>query len=81
MFESATPSAYSEPTVMWRMRRGDGQETHAVLGPRCDGAVVVWFVNDRPLGYREFGDWTAALRWTDQMQRQNWAAGWRNVPD
>jgi hypothetical protein len=71
------PSVYDEPTVMWRMRRADGLLSHAVIDPRPDGAVVVWFINDRPLGYRAFGDWISALRWTDQMQAQNWAVGWR----
>ncbi len=68
---------FDEPTVMWRMQRADGLLSHAVIGPRSDGAVVVWFINDRPLGYRDFGDWTSALRWSDQMQAQNWAVGWR----
>jgi hypothetical protein len=68
---------YDEPTVMWRMRRADGLLSHAVIGPGSDGAVVVWFINGRPLGYRAFGDWICALRWSDQMQAQNWAVGWR----
>ena len=67
---------YDEPTVMWRMRRADGV-SHAVIGPRADGAVVVWFINDRPIGYRDFGDLSSALHWSDQMQAQNWAVGWR----
>jgi hypothetical protein len=62
---------------MWRMRRNDGVLSHAVISPHPDGAVVVWFINDHPLGFRDFGDWTDALRWSDQMQAQNWAAGWR----
>ena len=66
-----------EPTVMWRMRRAGGLSSHAVIAPRSDGAVFIWFVNGRPLGTREFGDWTSALRWSDQMQAQNWATGWR----
>jgi hypothetical protein len=74
------PLAYDEPTVMWRMRRGDVL-SHAVMGPKANGVAVVWFVNNRPLGYREFGDWTVALRWSDQMQAQNWAVGWRLVPE
>jgi hypothetical protein len=69
---------YDEPTVMWRMRRADGLSSHAVIGPRPDGAIVVWFINGRPLGYRDFGDWTSALRWSDQLQAQNWAVGWRD---
>jgi hypothetical protein len=68
---------YDEPTVMWRMRRADGLLSHAVIAPCSDGAVVVWFINGRPLGYRAFGDWTSALRCSDQLQAQNWAVGWR----
>ena len=77
MPESPLELLYEEPTVMWRMQRADGRLSHAVIGPHPDGAVVVWFINDRPLGYRAFDDWTSALRWSDQMQAQNWAAGWR----
>lgn len=63
--------------MLWRMRRVNGLESHAVLGPRSDGAVVVWFVNERPIGYRNFSDWTSALGWSDRLQAQNWAVGWR----
>lgn len=70
-----------EPAVMWRMTRPDGQTSHAVVAPRSRGAAVVWFVNDRPLGRREFADWTGALRWSDQLQAQNWSVGWRLVAD
>ena len=62
---------------MWRMRRADGLLSHAVIGAHSNRAFVTWFVNDRPLGYRDFDDWTSALRWCDQMQAQNWATGWR----
>ena len=72
---------YDEPTVMWRMQRADGRSSHAVIGTGPRGAVVVWFINNRPLGYRAFDDWTTALRWSDQMQAQNWAVGWRLAPD
>jgi hypothetical protein len=72
---------YDEPTVMWRMRRTDGLSSHAVIGPRLDGAIVVWFINGRPLGYRDFGDWTSALRWSEQLQAQNWAVGWRDASE
>ena len=68
-------------TVMWRMRRADGLSCHAVIGPCAEGAVVMWFVNDRPLGFRVFVDWTSALRWSDQLQAQNWTVGWRLVPE
>jgi len=81
MFDSAIPLAYSEPTVMWRMRRVDGLMSHAVIGPHSDGPMVVWFLNDRPIGCRAFDDWTAALRWSDQMQLQNWAVGWRLISE
>ena len=54
-------STYNEPTVMWRMQRGDQQVAQAVIAPAADGASVVWFVNGRPLGMREFSDWTGAI--------------------
>jgi hypothetical protein len=73
--------AFNEPVVLWRMQRTDGVLSHAVIGPRSDGAIVVWYVNSRPLGYRHFGDWTSALRWSDQLQAQNWAVGWRPAFD
>ena len=77
MSETPVRMGYDEPTVMWRMTRADGQSSHAVIDAHQDGAAVVWFVNGRPLGFREFDDWADALRWSEQMQTQNWAAGWR----
>jgi hypothetical protein len=73
---------YDAPTVMWRMRRADGLlVSHAVLSPRADGALVTWFLNGHTLGFRLFSDWTSALRWSDQLQAQNWTLGWRLVPE
>ena len=70
---------YDAPTVMWRMRRQGGLSAHAVISPRVDGAVVTWFLNSRPQGHRVFNDVTTALRWSDQLQAQNWSTGWRLV--
>jgi hypothetical protein len=73
--------AHEAPTVMWRMRRADGMSCHAVMDPRADGAVITWYLNGHVLGYRAFNNWTAALRWSDQLQAQNWTIGWRLVPE
>jgi len=54
---------------------------HALIAPRPDGASVVWFVNDHPVGRRDFGDCGAALRWCERLQMQNWSAGWRLSSD
>ena len=75
--EISTPLVYREPTVMWRMCRADGFTAHAIIRVDLAGPMVVWFVNDRPVGCRSFRDATNALRWTDQLRAQNWAAGWR----
>jgi hypothetical protein len=56
-----------------------GLRAHAMIGPRSDGALVLWFINGRLVGYRDFDDWTSALGWSDRLQAQNWAAGWRLV--
>lgn len=71
------PRLYDEPTVMWRMRRSVGLFAHAVIGVWTSRPVLVWYINGCPLGYRVFDDWTEAIRWSDQLQAQNWAAGWR----
>ena len=63
------------------MSRADGQSSHAVIDPRLDGVAVIWFVNGHPLGCRDFDDWTSALLFSDQMQVQNWTAGWRLAPE
>jgi len=79
--ETSFPLEYLEPIVLWRMRRADGLHAHAVIGPRSNRAFVVWFVNGAPLGFRDFADWTSALRWSDQLHAQNWAVGWRPTPE
>ena len=79
--ESLARAGYDEPTVMWRMKRADGQSSHALIDPRPERAALIWFVNDRPLGFREFDDLDSALRCSNQMQAQNWAAGWRLASD
>ena len=75
--QNSKRSVQQEPVVLWRMKRPDGLQFHSVISPGPDGAVIVWFVNGRPLGFREFVNWTSAIRWSDQLQAQNWAAGWR----
>lgn len=77
MPQNSKRSVQQEPVVLWRMKRPDGLQSHTVISPGPDGAVIVWFVNGRPLGFREFVNWTSAIRWSDQLQAQNWAAGWR----
>jgi hypothetical protein len=79
--EAAPEWGYDEPTVMWRMRRADGGSSHAVIDPRQGTATVIWFVNNRPLGIREFDDLTSAMRWSEQLRLQNWTAGWRLARD
>jgi len=69
-------STYDEPTVMWRMRKG-ALRAHAVINLRGRSATVAWIVNERRLYVREFDNWTSALRWSDRLREQNWAAGWR----
>jgi hypothetical protein len=66
---------------MWRMNRAGDQSSHAVIDPRSDGATVHWFVNGNRVGARDFDDWSTALRWCEQMEAQNWAAGWRPRSD
>ena len=79
--ESPIRFTHEEPIVLWRMQRPGGQLSHTVIRPRSNGALVVWFVNGHALGFRDFTDWTSALRWSDQLKAQNWAIGWRPTLD
>jgi hypothetical protein len=63
---------------MWRMQRSDGLSTHAVIGLQGGGAWVIWFLNDTPIGLRDFDDCRSAILWSDRLQHQNWAVGWRD---
>jgi hypothetical protein len=77
MRNSPTASTYNEPTVLWRMRRGERLSAHAEIQPTSSGANVLWFVNSRLLGMREFEDWSDAITWSDRIRDQNWTVGWR----
>jgi hypothetical protein len=81
VYETSRGLVYDEPTVMWRMRRSVDLLAHAVIGVIASRPVLVWYINDRPLGYRTFDDFTKAIQWSDQLQAQNWAAGWRAEPE
>jgi hypothetical protein len=79
--DSPAASTYNEPTVMWRMQRPDSLVMHAVIAPTARGANVMWFVNTRLLGMREFADWGEAITWSERIRDQNWKAGWRLSSD
>ncbi len=64
---------------MWRMRRADGLFTHLLVGCQGSGAWAAWFLNDRPLGVRDFDDLGSAIAFSERMQTQNWTAGWRLI--
>ena len=81
MSETALPSTYNEPTVMWRMRHADGRCAQAVIEPTNSGTRVLWFVNDHHLGVRHFADWMSAIEWTDRLQAQQSTVGWRLSDD
>jgi len=81
MSETAFPSTYNEPTVMWRMRHANGRRAQAMIEPTNSGTRVLWFMNDRPLDVRDFADWTSAIEWTDRLRAQQWTVGWRLSDD
>ena len=81
MGEISLRSIDDEPTVMWRMRRVHGQSTHAVIGLQGSAAWVMWFVNDRPVGVRDFDNLDGAVQWSELMKAQNWSVGWRLTSD
>jgi hypothetical protein len=81
LIHGMTFSPAREPTVMWRMERADGLAAHLVLGQTAHNVWAAWFVNNRPIGMREFDDVGSAIQFSDSMQAQNWSVGWRVVQD
>lgn len=66
---------------MWRMERTGGLASHFVIAPGRAGVLAAWFLNGRQQGMRAFTDVGRAIRFSEQMQHQNWAVGWRLVSD
>jgi hypothetical protein len=81
MSETAFPSTYNEPTVMWRMRHRDGRGAQVVIDPMNGKTQARWFVNGHLLAVREFADWTGAIEWTERLRTQQWTVGWRVSDD
>ena len=81
MSETAFPSTYNEPTVMWRMRHRDGRGAQVVIDPMNSKTQVLWFVNGHLLAARDFADWTGAIEWTERLGAQQWTVGWRVSDD
>jgi hypothetical protein len=63
------------------MSRGIALRAHAVIGVRGHAAWVMWFLNERAMEIRDFDDCESALRWSNRLRDQNWAAGWRLLPE
>ena len=45
------------------------------------GALAAWFLNGHQQGMRAFSDVGRAIQFSERMQYQNWAVGWRLVDD
>jgi hypothetical protein len=61
------------------MQRSDGLCAHAMIRFQGSGALVIWFLNEKPMGIRDFVDWKSAVIWSDRMQVQNRSVGWRDA--
>ena len=81
MSETASPSTYNEPTVMWTMRHRAGRDAKIVIEPMTGETRAVWFVNGHLVAARHFADWTAAIEWTDRLREQQRTVGWRISDD
>jgi hypothetical protein len=78
---SHAPDPIGGPVVMWRMQRAGGLSSHLAIVPKRHGTVAAWFLNGHAQGARHFDDVRLAIQFSERMQFQNWAVGWRLVPD
>ena len=70
------PKSYSEPAVLWRLRRPDGSRARATIIPGVPASTLVFFVNDRFERGENVSDWEPALRRADEVKRQLVKEGW-----
>jgi hypothetical protein len=57
----APKATYAEPTIVWRLRRGDRSTARATVLPHGFGCSLIWWVNEQCEGAVECTDWTDAL--------------------
>jgi hypothetical protein len=69
---------FSEPTVLWRLRHGDGDTARATLIPGTPQSTLVYFVNDEFERGENFKEWEPALQHAARVKERMLAAGWRD---
>jgi hypothetical protein len=69
--------SYSEPAVLWRMRREGGEVARATLIPGSPASTLVIFVDDRFERGENFEDWAAALARAEAIREDLAQQGWR----
>ena len=71
---------YTEPTLLWRLRHGDGRVVRAMLIPGSPASTLVYFVDDRFEKGENFRDWEPALRKAQAFKETLLAEGWKEEP-
>lgn len=73
--------SYSEPTILWRLRHGDGRTARSVVVPRSINVTAIWFVADSPEGAAAFEEWHDAVSWLEVTRASLLATGWSESPE
>jgi hypothetical protein len=73
-------NTYSEPTVLWRLKREDGRKARALVVPRGFDTCAAVFINERPEDVKDFKEREDALRWLEMQRSCLHADGWQS-PD
>jgi hypothetical protein len=60
-------STYTEPTVMWRLRRNN-QTAHAMVVPHKMQTTLLWWIDERIDGAEDFVEWDGALARADVVR-------------
>ncbi len=56
------------PTDLWTVSTPDGHQVRATLIPQGRMLILAWFIDDKPEGAEDFGDWDAAMRRAGELR-------------
>lgn len=71
---------YTEPTVLWRLRRGETR-AHATIFSTPDQATVAWFFDDTMDRIENYETLELALARADDIRGVLLRDGWREEPE
>jgi hypothetical protein len=76
---TAIKTTYCEPTVMWRLGRASKETACAVIVPTRRDATLLWWVNSKIAGVRDFPGLSEAVAAAEELRNSLHEEHWTDV--